>query len=192
MATYTTNYGLEKPDASDEFRDFRTSYNSNMDVIDANLGGGGGGADVVHLTQAQYDALPSSKLTDDKLYLITDAGGGGGGGTYIVEYSTTEKKVGTWIDGSDLFQKTLQIPATDITNHSHTDADLTNADMIQIVSGFYEVQSGGGTITLALNQFEATNYYTRTGVRSDKTVYLYATGYTANGAIVTVQYTKTP
>ena len=191
MATYTTNYGLEKPDASDAFRDFRTSYNSNMDVIDANLGGGGGGADVVHLTQVQYDALPSSKLTDDKLYLITDAGGGGGA-SYVVEYSTTEKEVGTWIDGSTLYQKTLQISASDILNHSHTDADLTNADMILIVSGFYEVQSGGGTITLALNQFEATNYYTRTGVRSDKTVYLYATGYTANGAIITVQYTKTP
>ena len=191
MATYTTNYNLEKPEATDGFKDFRQSYNGNMDIIDANLGGGGGGADVVHLTQAQYDALPSSKLTDDKLYLITDASGGGGT-SYVVEYSTTEKEVGTWIDGSVLYQKTLQISASDILNHSHTDADLTSADMIMIVSGFYEVQSGGGTIALALNQFEATNYYTRTGVRSDKTVYLYATGYTANGAIITVQYTKTP
>lgn len=191
MATLTPNYSLEKPDSTDPFGDFRQSYNSNMDIIDQNLGGGGGGADVVHLTQAQYDALPSSKLTDDKLYLITDASGGGGA-SYVIEYSTTEKEVGTWIDGSVLYQKTLQISASDITNHSHTDADLSSADMILIVSGFYEVQSGGGTITLALNQFEATNFYTRTGVRSDKTVYLYATGYTANGAIITVQYTKTP
>lgn len=42
MATYTPNYNLEKPDASDNFGDFRTSYNSNMDIIDQNLGGGGG------------------------------------------------------------------------------------------------------------------------------------------------------
>lgn len=42
MATYTTNYNLEKPDASDPFEDFRESYNDNLDIIDANLGGGGG------------------------------------------------------------------------------------------------------------------------------------------------------
>ena len=44
MSTYTTNYNLEKPDASDDFGDFRANYNSNMDIIDANLGGGGGGS----------------------------------------------------------------------------------------------------------------------------------------------------
>lgn len=43
MATYTTNYNLEKPEASDPFGDFRESYNDNLDIIDANLGGGGGG-----------------------------------------------------------------------------------------------------------------------------------------------------
>ena len=41
MATYTTNYNLEKPEASDPFGDFRESYNDNLDIIDANLGGGG-------------------------------------------------------------------------------------------------------------------------------------------------------
>lgn len=44
MATQTTNYHLSKPDASDAFSAFRQSYNDNMDIIDANLGGGGGGA----------------------------------------------------------------------------------------------------------------------------------------------------
>lgn len=43
MATYTPNYNLSKPDATDQFSSFRTSYNSNMDIIDQNLGGGGGG-----------------------------------------------------------------------------------------------------------------------------------------------------
>lgn len=40
MATYTPNYNLEKPDSTDNFGDFRESYNDNMDIIDANLGGG--------------------------------------------------------------------------------------------------------------------------------------------------------
>lgn len=42
MATYTPNYNLKKPDSTDPFGDFRTDYNDNMDIIDANLGGGGG------------------------------------------------------------------------------------------------------------------------------------------------------
>ena len=42
MATQTTNYNLSKPDAGDQFSAFRQSYNDNMDIIDANLGGGGG------------------------------------------------------------------------------------------------------------------------------------------------------
>ena len=37
-----------------------------------------GGNDVVELTQAEWDALPSSKLTDGIIYVITDSGGGGG------------------------------------------------------------------------------------------------------------------
>ena len=46
MATHTTNYNLSKPEASDAFSAFRQSYNDNMDIIDANLGGGGGGSSV--------------------------------------------------------------------------------------------------------------------------------------------------
>ena len=42
MATQTTNYNLSKPEATDPFSQFRQSYNDNLDIIDANLGGGGG------------------------------------------------------------------------------------------------------------------------------------------------------
>ena len=112
MATQTTNYNLSKPEATDPFSQFRQSYNDNMDIIDQNLGGGGGsgghtildgdgnalpqeddlqftgavsvtddnvnGRTVVNvkacveLTQAEYDALPASKLTDDIAYFIPD------------------------------------------------------------------------------------------------------------------------
>lgn len=73
MSSLTPNYGLEKPAPNEPFENFLQSYNRNMDEIDENMGGGGGSSDIVHLTQAEYDALPSSKLTDDKVYLIEDA-----------------------------------------------------------------------------------------------------------------------
>lgn len=70
MSTYTPNYNLNKPDDSDDFKDFRANYNQNMDIIDANMGGGGGsstlaGLSDVSITSAQdgqvlkYDALNS-------------------------------------------------------------------------------------------------------------------------------------
>jgi hypothetical protein len=60
------------------------------------------------ITKAEYDALPSSKLTDDILYCITD-GGGSGGGSSEVNYSTEEQRIGTWIDGKPLYQITKKI-----------------------------------------------------------------------------------
>lgn len=55
MATYTTNYNLEKPDSTDAFGNFRASYNSNMDIIDQNLGGGGGGGQTLLLNTIYSD-----------------------------------------------------------------------------------------------------------------------------------------
>jgi len=43
MATYTPNYNLYKPDTTDPFGDFQAEFNNNMDIIDQNLSGGGGG-----------------------------------------------------------------------------------------------------------------------------------------------------
>ena len=46
MASYTPNYGLSMPDENDDYLDFRESYNENMEIIDENMGGGGGGDSV--------------------------------------------------------------------------------------------------------------------------------------------------
>lgn len=50
MATHTTNYNLIKPDSSDPFGNFRSDYNDNLDIIDANLGGGGGSSSLAGLS----------------------------------------------------------------------------------------------------------------------------------------------
>lgn len=73
MATHTSRYNLSKPENTDEMQSFMSDYADNMDKIDENLGGGGGSANIVELTQAEYDALPDSKLSDDTMYLIKDA-----------------------------------------------------------------------------------------------------------------------
>ena len=87
MATYTTNYNLEKPEATDPFGDFRQSYNDNLDIIDANLGGGGGGGHTI-VDENGSDMPAESKLqftgnvsvTDDNVNgaTVVDVLGGGG------------------------------------------------------------------------------------------------------------------
>lgn len=99
MATLTPNYNLGKPDATDQYGLFRQLFNDNMDIIDENLGGGGGGgggnvddvevngvsvldpvtkiAEITsykEVTQAEYDALPSSKESDGVAYFVKDGG----------------------------------------------------------------------------------------------------------------------
>ena len=97
MATLTPNYNLGKPDATDQYGLFRQLFNDNMDIIDENLGGGGGGGNVddvevngvsvldtsdhiakitsyKEVTQAEYDALPSSKESDGVAYFVKDGG----------------------------------------------------------------------------------------------------------------------
>ena len=63
MATTTTNYGLSKPDDNDQFSAFRTSYNNNMDIIDQNLGGGGGASALSDLS----DVSLTTPVTGDAL-----------------------------------------------------------------------------------------------------------------------------
>lgn len=109
MATYTTNYNLKKPDNTDPFGDFREDYNGNLDIIDANLGGGGGSGGHTIINQSG-NAMPSrtglqfigASVTDDSVNnktVVTVTGGGGGH-----NYSTTEQVIGTWENGKPLYE----------------------------------------------------------------------------------------
>lgn len=94
MATYTPNYNLSKPDAGDQFGNFRQSYNDNMDIIDQNLGGGGGGGDSVAWSQIVTTGVKIAEITingtQTDVY-VPNGGGGGGrrlGGAYMsIQYN---------------------------------------------------------------------------------------------------------
>ncbi len=80
MATTTTNYGLTKPDATDNFADFRESYNNNLDTIDENLGGGGSSV-VANPVDPPTDDLLTVEI-DGTVYAIP---GGGGSSIYTAD-----------------------------------------------------------------------------------------------------------
>lgn len=214
MSTYTTNYNLEKPDSTDDFKDFRSNYNSNMDIIDANLGGGGGGNvdDVLvngvsvvdgnhdaqitsykEVTQAEYDALPSSKLTDGIAYFIKDAGGGGGGSSSH-NYSTTEQVIGTWIDGKPLYEITLNITPTSSSNLLSYDVSALSIDTCINIQGYSIRNASGNKIVYYSPTIESNNYmfWARFDAYTNSLRYKsYYSDSTCDAIVITLQYTKT-
>lgn len=75
MATYTTNYNLYKPDSTDDFKDFRSEFNNNMEIIDQNMGGGssytaGDGIDIT----SDVISLEYLKVVNGAVNLVFDDG----------------------------------------------------------------------------------------------------------------------
>lgn len=77
MASYTPNYNLGKPDSTDQFGNFRQLFNDNMDIIDQNLGGGGGGSytagDGIDIT-SNVISLDYFKVVNGAINLVFDDG----------------------------------------------------------------------------------------------------------------------
>ena len=132
MSTYTTNYNLEKPDASDPFGDFRQSYNGNMDIIDQNLGGGGGSSTLAGLSDVDLNNVTDGQvLTYDNVsqkWVNANSGGGGGGGS--IQITSTV-----------LYEPTT---ATSV-NVDYTLLDsIDNYDFISIINGVWSEYYGSG------------------------------------------------
>ena len=73
MATYTPNLNLYKPDSSDDFGDFRSEFNDNMDKLDNAVGGStqghtiidGSGSSMTQRSGLQFQNATS--VTDDSV-----------------------------------------------------------------------------------------------------------------------------
>lgn len=74
MASYTPNLNLYKPDSTDDFGDFRTEFNSNMDKIDQGGGGSsytaGDGIDITN----DVISLAYLKVVNGAVNLVFDDG----------------------------------------------------------------------------------------------------------------------
>ena len=98
--------------------------------------------EVVSLTQAQYNALPSSKLTDGKIYCISDSVGGVDGYPPLI-YSDEEREIGVWRDGKPLYQKTFELGTLESGQNIGKSLGLVNIDKIFLVmDGSWFTHSG--------------------------------------------------
>ena len=135
MAQYTPNFNLYEPDSSDDFADFRTEFNNNMNIIDQNLGGGGSGGHTIYDEDGNALAQESGLQFTGNVNVSDDSVNGrtvvnvSGGSNLILDaqiYSTEEKQIGVWTDNKPLYCKTVQtaIPNNSQASYSHNIADI--------------------------------------------------------------------
>lgn len=161
-------------------------------------GGGGGGAsaltdltdvDLSNLSDGQiikYDATNQKWVNDDE-----------SGGLSELNYSTEEQKIGKWIDGKPLYQKTVTIQNNVAwSNNSTFDLNISNPDTIWVYDGFiYDGRSNA--MTNHTNPIIQSNDRGAFNINlSNKSQLKFVTSATFSSnanryAVITVRYTKT-
>jgi len=215
MANYTPNYNLGKPDATDQYGLFRQLFNDNMDIIDENLGGGGGSGNVddvevngvsvldpvtkiaeitsyEEVTQAEYNALPDDKLSNGIAYFIKDSVNGADGFPPLI-YSLEERQVGVWTDGKPLYQKTCIFDPPFSSGNNTFNLNLSSDCVIKNYV-FFVHDNVSSPITIGQgDELKMINVGYASGI--NRAVVWIANGtlpYLSNGQLwITVQYTKT-
>lgn len=163
------------------------------------------------VTKAEYEALTEAEKQAEVLYAVTDDAPGGGSGASGNVYSTEEHRIGTWIDGKPLYQKTVDSPLTLSSNSAPLmytlvlDGSAKNLHITDFGGCIYLKWPGNSSYTrYALGVFypsiETTGkYWSMFTTVTSKGLLLHMDfrGYTSEqipesaSAIVTIEYTKT-
>jgi hypothetical protein len=116
------------------------------------------------------------------------------GGDY--DYTTAERKIGKWIDGSDLYQRTFEV--TGLVNGQWNNSVLgtSGINIIEAPSGtLHWLYNNAPDITTGLNYYRssvefATTYISKTASDVNILPNISESGYTIDKAIITIKYTK--
>lgn len=149
--------------------------------------GGGGNANVTEITYAQYTNLTPAEKANGTIYCVTDdpsdsAGGGGGGG---VNYSTTEQNTGLkWIDGKDIYQKSIFVDGAVSVSTSATTVSSSYFD-VSVVDTFISASA------IRLTGSQGTCSTPASAWKDGSSFKIYGSTAVTNVDYITVQYTKT-
>lgn len=137
----------------------------------------------------KVDAMPSADMEDvvNPLPMIPSR-------AFVVNkfskgdlYSTDEKMIGKWTDGKPLYQKTIEISSVTRKSWNSTAHGISNIDKVVKYEGFL-LKSNGAIQSLGTDDAEKImGFASRTNVE----LWLDLDLSSAQGAIVTIQYTKT-
>jgi len=156
----------------------------------------GGGAEIEEMTQAEYDALPNTKLTDGVLRAIKDEYSPADSKLVGLGdcYSTSERQIGCWKDGKPLYQKTFVYDCTNTSNVQEA-LDCGSLEEIKVTKDAYFINSLGDIVhTWWVNVnfweylWEATSGHYKCLVKRNTS---YSEWQSSVKFVCTYQYTKT-
>lgn len=209
---YTTNFGLKQPqrgvdaanvgDLNDNAEDIDTIMYQNRTMLAPPFDPSetyNEGNRVVQLgeyyicntdnTTGPWDATYWDKSTIGE-DLEANAGGGGGGGSSH-EYSETEHIVGTWIDGSTVYEKTISV-GTITSPNTTVQHNISNFGMLIDITGVCSMN--GGSVWQRLGQYNSSGLYSYFSDCSSSSFILYVGSdirtYYPYNCYVTMRYTK--
>lgn len=111
-------------------------------------------------------------------------------------YTTTERKIGKWIDGSDLYQRTFEV-TTGLANNvwNPTVLGTTGISIVYYEGYVYWNYNGEPNVRIPLNYYSngddrSLGYITSGGTDIGIRAYINDSNYTIDKAIVTIKYTK--
>lgn len=114
---------------------------------------------------------------------LSSAGGGGGGGSSTHNYSTNEQVVGTWIDGSTVYERTFVFESTVNMTTTWVSTPFSITGLAKIIESTLWRIDCLGTIAHDTNVYNPGGTI-RLSTRSNNTNL-------APGSTLTVRYTKT-
>ena len=133
-------------------------------------------------TQAEYDALVTK---DANTIYMTDGIDQGD------IYSTTEQRVGTWIDGKPLYEKTIVYNSAITSQNTSIPHNINNIDVAFIVSGFAKFQNQYFTFSSYTN---SSNFICAYDINNTSIDVYTGSGWRTsfeNGMTIIIRYTKT-
>lgn len=148
------------------------------------------------VTQAQYEALPDSKLNDGILYAIKDGGQAVDGFPPLI-YSDEEREIGVWRDGKPLYQKSYHFQGVlnqDVLIDStitQTDNELVNVFGSWAIGNYHYANSSQASIFETIKFLNNTTQHPIVFVNSSGLYYNSNQNSYGFNMYLTVQYTKT-
>lgn len=113
--------------------------------------------------------------------------GGSGGGS--VEYSTTEKAVGKWINGSTLYQRTFTGTTSSSSNETNV-ASLSGSYVVRSFEGAFKQESSGCEVPIIYSQVTDSNDWMNCYHYGGYITLSYGSNNRSKEYWVTIRYTK--
>lgn len=114
-----------------------------------------------------------------------------GGGKNEINYSETEHIVGTWIDGSLLYEKTINLGALPDTTTKNVAHNITNLKEIINLSGMMVITGTSRFYPLPYVDNSSTANNIAFEVNTTNVLVKTSTNFSTNSGYITLRYTKT-